>query len=218
MADDKSEERRTRARDVQPSPPPRPQPSPPSAAMPPPAAAPAPPASLPLDEVDASYLGSALSLGDSSASGVNEIPPELGAFVSELEQWAALNARDARRDTVRFWSLKVPALLSSASAGVLAIGELGTIAAILAAVASTCVLIDAVNPGGQLRNAHLRAVHDLRLLQHQIMNNWRIGTLRGKSESRLAAEILQSAEKARDKVAADLRIAETSFAPTVDAK
>ena len=83
------------------------------------------------------------------------MPPELNAFISELDTWAALNERDVRRDTIRFWAFKLPAIISSASAGVLALEHLVTIAAILAAVASACVLIDAVNPGGQLRNAHL---------------------------------------------------------------
>jgi hypothetical protein len=142
----------------------------------------------------------------------------LSDFVSEIEEWAALNARDARKDTFRFWALKLPAVLSSATAGILAVGHFETIAAVLAAIASACILIDGVNPGGQLRNAHLRAVHDLRSLQHQVVNEWRVGTLKGKSGGRLAAEILASAETLRDKVAADLKIAETSFARSIDVK
>jgi hypothetical protein len=148
----------------------------------------------------------------------DEIPSQLQAFVAELEEWAILNDRDARMDTLRFWSLKIPTILSSALAGVLAVTHLNTIAAMLAAFASACVLIDAVNPGGQLRNAHLRAVHDLRGLQHRIMKNWRIGILRDKAGNCLAAEILESAQKIRDKITADLRAVETSFARTVKTK
>lgn len=151
------------------------------------------------------------------SASADEIHSHLRAFVSELEQWATSNAQDARRDTIRFWSLKIPAVLSSASAGALALAHLNGVA-VLATAASACILIEAVNPGGQLRNAHLRAVHDLRELEHHVMNEWRIGALRGKSGNLLAAEILQSAQKARDKVAADLRVAETSFACTVRPK
>jgi hypothetical protein len=135
--------------------------------------------------------------------------------MSELEQWAVLNAHDARNDTIRFWLLKLPAIVSSAAAGVLAMNHLETVSAVLAALASGCVLIDAMNPGGQLRNAHMRAVHDLRALEHQVMNDWRIGTLKGKNPNRLAAEIIEGAEKIRDRVAGELRAAETSFARTV---
>jgi hypothetical protein len=76
------------------------------------------------------------------------------------------------------------------------------------------VLIDAVYPGGQLRNAHVRAVHELRSLQHQVMNDWRVGTLKLKNPTELAATVLQSAEKVRNRIATDLQLAQTSFAKT----
>ena len=57
------------------------------------------------------------------------------------------------------------------------------------------MLIDAVHPGGQLRNAHLRAIHDLRDIQHQVLNDWRIGKLKGKPLELLAASVLEAAEK-----------------------
>jgi hypothetical protein len=141
-----------------------------------------------------------------------DMPPQLQAFIGELDAWAALNERDVRRDAIRFWALKLPAILSSASAGVLALEHLGTIAAILAAVASACVLIDAVNPGGQLRNAHLRAVFDLRELEYDVVNNWRSGSLKGTASDQLAAEILDAARKVRERIFSDLKTAETSFA------
>jgi hypothetical protein len=148
----------------------------------------------------------------------DELHPKLRAFVSELEEWATLNAQDVKNDTFRFWAFKLPAVLSSACAGVLAVTHFNTLAAVLAALASASILIDAVNPGGQLRNAHLRAVHDLRSLQHRIVTDWRIGIIENKSAASLAAEILRSAEEARAKVEADLRAAETSFARAVDTK
>ena len=147
------------------------------------------------------------------------MPPELNAFISELDTWATLNERDVRRDTIRFWAFKLPAIVSSASAGVLALEHLGTIAAILAAIASACVLIDAVNPGGQLRNAHLRAVFDLRELEYDVVNNWRIGSLKGTAPGQLAAETLEAARRVRERIFSDLKMAETSFAqPSVRRK
>ncbi len=152
-----------------------------------------------------------------TALGEDDIPPQLRAFIGELEEWAEANERDVRRDTVRFWTFKLPAVVSSASAGLLALAHLEVVAAILAAVGSACVIIDAVNPGGQLRNAHLRAVYDLRELEHDATDKWRIGALKGTASSELAAEILEGARKVRDKVASDLKAAETSFAqPSTD--
>lgn len=143
--------------------------------------------------------------------GVVEWPAPLARFIRELEDWTALNLRDARRDTLRYWILKLPAVLSAASAGVLTLADLSLISAILAAVASTCVLIDAVNPGGQLRNAHLRAAHDLRQLQHSMLNRWRVGILRSEQPVTLAAEMIESAQSQWQRIAGDLRAAETAF-------
>ncbi len=146
------------------------------------------------------------------------MPDELRQFVVELEDWARLNHADARKDTIRFWVLKIPAVVSSAAAGVLALGDLTAVAAVLAAVASACVLIDGVNPGGQLRNAHLRAVHELRALQHEIVNGWRMGTLQGRSGNALAATLLEQGEVERKKIANDLKAAETSFEKAIHAR
>jgi hypothetical protein len=149
--------------------------------------------------------------------GGEKIPAQLEAFMKELEAWAVLNEQDARQDTIRFWSLKVPAVLSSASAGLLALIHWENLAAALAALASACILIDAVNPGGQLRNAHLRAVHDLRDIQYRVINEWRVAALKTKHPNHAAAAaILESAVVARARVQADLRTAETSFAGKLD--
>ena len=105
-------------------------------------------------------------------------------------------------------------MMSSATSGLLSVEHLETVAAVLAAVATMCVLIDAANPGGQLRNAHMRAVHDLRDLEHHVVNDWRIGRLKGRESEPLAAAILESAIKQRERIARELRTAETSFART----
>lgn len=158
------------------------------------------------------HLEAAAAPALARGEALEAVPEQLRCFSQEMEAWARANEGDARRDTWRYWGLKAPALLSTASSAFLVLSEHRYIAAILSSVATTCVIIDAVNPGGQLRNAHLRAVHDLRDLQHQIMNGWRIGVLKGKARNILAAEILSNAERNRDRIAKDLRAAETSFA------
>lgn len=144
------------------------------------------------------------------------LPPELLQFLQGIEGWAKANERDARNDTIQFWMFKAPAILSSALAGALALGDVKIPAAVLAGVASACVVIDAVNPRGQLRNAHLRALHDLRNLEHSVVDKWNIASLGGKATREAAAEIMAQAVARREKIAAAVKAAETAFAKTVD--
>jgi hypothetical protein len=146
---------------------------------------------------------------DSSLRGEPELPPVLEHVLSELERWAQDNRRDARHDSVRFWALKLPAILASAAAGVLGLLKLELVAAVAAAIATVCVLVDGVNPGGAVRNAHLRAVHDLRSLQQDMLSAWRMGNLRGADQTELAASLLDMADQGRHKVGNELRTAET---------
>jgi hypothetical protein len=137
------------------------------------------------------------------------LPPVLREYVAGLESWTRANARDARWDSLRFWGLKLPAIFASGAAGVLGLLNLPLIAAIAAGIGTVCVLVDSLNPGGQLRNAHLRAVHDLRNLQSHVLTTWRVGVLRGEHERELAASILADAEEGRVKIAEELQAAET---------
>jgi hypothetical protein len=138
----------------------------------------------------------------------------LQAYVQKLEVWALQNQADARQDTIRFWALKLPAILFSAASSILILLKLEVVAAIAAAVATICVLIDGVNPGGMLRNAHLKAVHELRSLQHEVVAQWQVGSLRGEPASELAASILSSGQATWARIGADLRAAETAFEST----
>jgi hypothetical protein len=141
----------------------------------------------------------------------SQMPDELRQFLAEVEQWVRDNQRDARSATIRFWALKTPALLSASAAGILGATGLRTTAAVLAAVASLCVLIDGVYPGGLLRNAFMRAVHELRALQNQVVADWRVGSLRGSEQRALAADILAKAQDRYQAIADELRTAETAF-------
>src|SRR5206468_6308994 len=143
------------------------------------------------------------------------MPAELAAFLRELESWVQANAADATRATVRFWPLKVPAALSSGASAILALLGLKLISAIAGAIAGLCVVVDGVNPGGLLRNAFLRAVHELRELENDVLSRWRVGTLRGEEPQKLAADILEGSRSEYKRIAEELRIAETAFHPKV---
>jgi hypothetical protein len=142
------------------------------------------------------------------------MPTTLVDQIQNLETWAQDNKRDAKLDTFRFWMLKTPAILVSASSGIFAHFKLDAVAVITGAIASLCVLIDALNPGGALRNVHLRAFHDLRRLEETMTSNWKVGDLRDENRDLLAATIIEAAKKEKDRIAADIRNAETSLGVT----
>jgi hypothetical protein len=138
------------------------------------------------------------------------MPGELTGQIQELEDWARANLKDSRADSFKFWSLKAPAIVVSACGGVFAYLNLKPVTIAAGAVASICVLLDGVIRAGTLRSVHLRAVHDLRNLQHEILFQWRVGSLRDEHPDKLAAEIVADAHKERKKIAAYLLAAETT--------
>jgi hypothetical protein len=146
------------------------------------------------------------------SSAADAIPTHLRDYLDRLETWAKDNARDARRDAVAFWILKVPAILAAASAGVWAYFDQKAVSVIAGAVASLCVILDGVHPRGVLRNTHLRAVHDLRNLTAGMMAKWQ--TRDGKSKDDNAVKrIIQEAESERERIGTYIRDAETSLRP-----
>jgi hypothetical protein len=137
-------------------------------------------------------------------------PDELQDQLLELEEWAIANKKDAQRDSIAFWSLKLPAILAAASAGVLAHFELTTVSVFAGAIASLCVIVDGIHPRGMLRNMHLRAFHDLRLLSSRMMSEWRSRNRNAKAIT-VAGKIIRDAEDERQKIANYIREAETAL-------
>lgn len=137
--------------------------------------------------------------------------PSLAAFVADLEVWAKGNARDARFESVRFWALKLPAIFGSISTGIFGYAGWELASLIVGGAVAGCVAIDVLNPSSKLRNAHLRAVHDLRNLEHELLAGWAIEE-RGLDDdglNELAAKLMRRGEREREKIADRLRDAET---------
>jgi hypothetical protein len=143
-------------------------------------------------------------------SSSDEMPADLVQHLQELEAWASANSADALRDTWAFWALKLPAIFASASAGVLAHFNLITVSVVAGAIASVCVIVDGLHPRGILRNMHLRAYHDIRLLTTHIVAGWRSRGARSKPES-VARRLIQSTENERQRIATYIRNAETAL-------
>jgi hypothetical protein len=144
----------------------------------------------------------------------DEMPRTLKHLFEELEIWAVANRRDSRLDARRFWMLKIPAIIVAASGGIFAYFKPGILSVIAGAISSACVLLDGIYPGGQLRNTHYKAFLELRKLQFDMHNKWRIEawkTTTYKERMELAANIMQSAQDETTRIAAYLRDTETSF-------
>jgi hypothetical protein len=146
----------------------------------------------------------------SAATLDQDMPDELRQELDAVGKWATANKADAIRDRVAFWILKCPAILVSASAGVLAHFKLDELAMIAAGIASACVLIDGLRPRGLLFSIHSRASHDLFKMHADMLSEWRKGKLKGLATRRLAAEIIAKFAPARTRIAAYLAQAESS--------
>jgi len=140
----------------------------------------------------------------------SKVPEDLRNLLDELGEWASANSRDARRDTVAFWMLKLPAIVASAGAGVWAHFELPSISVVCGAIASVCVIVDGILPRGMLRNTHLRAHHDIRSLMNHITAAWRTIDPSNDAAAELR-QIIRDTEKERQRITKYVRDAETAL-------
>jgi hypothetical protein len=136
--------------------------------------------------------------------------PQMLDYLRNLEAWAEANKKDARRDSIKFWSLKGPAILVVSSSGLLATMHLPVaIPLIFGLIGGLCVALDGVLRPGTLHKVHVRAVHDLLVLADNIQTQWNIADLSGKELRQAAAQILEDAEKKKQGIAVYLKIAES---------
>ncbi|MFO1434061.1 MAG: hypothetical protein U1F76_28895 [Candidatus Competibacteraceae bacterium] len=81
----------------------------------------------------------------------DEVDPE--SIIQEqldiLESWVAHNISSARKDSIRFWVLKIPAISCSVSVSAVEAFGYGKLVILLGLVTAFCVGIDALFPGGQ---------------------------------------------------------------------
>jgi hypothetical protein len=143
-------------------------------------------------------------------ASLRDAPPELVERMRYYDDWAKANQRDARRDAWAFWGLKIPAIVASASAGICAYFQLTPVSVIGGGIATFCVIVDGVLPRGLLRNTHLRAVHDLRNLVADMVNQWETRS-DGVSDREHSKRILSIAHVERQRIAQYIRDAEVSL-------
>jgi hypothetical protein len=144
------------------------------------------------------------------------IPEELQTVLSELESWALANRRDARRDFAHFWMLKTPAIFASASAGIWDHFGLTGVGVVSGAIASLCVIMDGVQPKGQMRNTHMRAYHEIRRLESKLVDQWRLRS-RDVSAQDTVNKIIRAAIPERERIAKYVEQVETALTSTIEA-
>ncbi len=118
-----------------------------------------------LDQLQENYAKRPVSADFSPEKSIQTI-------ITDLEDWARAILRQHRIDATRHWVLKGMsffAAVSSAAGGALMMPRLAIGSGIVAAIA---IAVDAAWPSSGDRNARLRAVHDLRELQHTLNLKW----------------------------------------------
>ncbi len=152
-----------------------------------------------------------LSLRNGDAHQASRIPviAQRTFVIGSTSPWAQGNRRDAFWDTLAFGSLKIPALLAAASAGIWAHLELTAVGVIAGAVASACVIIDGIRPRGMLRTCTCAATTCAARVAG-MMAQWRSRNWRAKAEN-VVTNILSGAEEGRKRTAAYIREAESAL-------
>jgi len=138
------------------------------------------------------------------------MPPEFRRELVVIENWAINVRHEAILDKFAYWAIKIPAILVSVSAAVLAHFKLEDYAGIASAIASACVLIDGMNPRGRLYNVHRKAAFELFHLHADMFSRWRVGRLQEREVRSLAVEIISQAQQELKRIGNYLTEAETS--------
>lgn len=118
-----------------------------------------------LDQLQENYAKQPISADFSPEKSVQ-------TAIIDLEDWARAILKQHRRDIARHWLLKAIsffAAVTTAAGGALSIPRLAVFSGIATAVA---IAVDAAWPHSGDRNARLRAVHDLRELEHSLNLRW----------------------------------------------
>lgn len=147
-----------------------------------------------------------------SASGV-----KIQAEIKHINEWAALNDKDAQKDMWKFWALKMPAILGGIAVSFFQYFGYAWGVTLVGLISSACIAIDGFYPQGRLYNVHKRAFNDLRSLQDALFTKWAAAELRLSSATdegalrETAAKLLEEAHKEKTKIARYIRDAEANL-------
>lgn len=145
--------------------------------------------------------------------------PDLDGIINEqlkiLEEYAGYNLGQAKKDRLRFWAFKLPALLCAASTAAFEALGTGSAVIVLGVISAICIGIDAAWPGGMLHDVHLRAARETRRLQQTVLTEWRKAYLQSPKSSKslqaTASELLSTIQKERQRIDKYVTDAEASL-------
>lgn len=93
--------------------------------------------------------------------------------IAFLGKWVEALRREAKRDFVKYWIFKIPALTASVSSSALEAFGYGPVVIVLGVAGAFCIGLDAAFPRGLLHNVHKRAAAEARRLQADVLLEWR---------------------------------------------
>ncbi len=168
--------------------------------------------------VEASDNTQNISSGSQSEKNMvyEKLKPKPEDFIQKqldvLEEWTNQNLQLAKKDSIRFWILKIPAIICSVSVTAFEFFDYGQINIILGVVAAFCIAVDAAFPGGQMHNAHKRAANEARRLQHNAIGKWQKAQLdKNTSREESARTIIDYIQRERTRIDKYVTDAETSL-------
>lgn len=155
--------------------------------------------------------GGKKSKGDDDKTAM---PEALRRILDGTLAWAEDNCRDARRDRLKFWILKVPAILIAASGSVLTYFNLEQAMVFTGALASVIVAFDGILRPGANRDVHYLAYLELRELHNFVASEWARLTLRDEATNEAAASLIEKIQKETTRISGNLKSVEVSNVPT----
>lgn len=138
------------------------------------------------------------------------MPDELRSELYSISRFSSVCRKAGRKATVSYWALKIPAIVFSASGGVIAYLDQPFLALMSGAVASVCVLIDGLQPRGRQRNTYVSALHELRNMEAKLKSEWGVAKLVGRANNETAAKIITAVQPELRRIEESIRLAATS--------
>lgn len=139
------------------------------------------------------------------------LPYEFDRQVSTLEKWAKRNKKNSRNDFIYFWTLKGIAIFFSAFSAVFIYFNSEILTIFVSSFAALCIALDGVIHPGMLRNIHLTAFHEIRELEHTIVDMWSLGISCGENIKQLKRRIYQKIMIDKKRISEYLKTAEASL-------
>jgi hypothetical protein len=155
--------------------------------------------------------GSAAPVSANPSDHARDIPRDFQDEMAVIQRWAEGNEREAKRDLLRFWILKLPAILVTAAAALFAYFHVDVASIVASSIAALCIMVDAVRPAGMMYKAHRRAANEIYKLHADMASKFRVGNLANRDLSALAGEILADSKSERDRIAKYLTDAESAL-------